>query len=103
MPCLNEVETIPICVEKARSFLARSGVAGEVLIADNGSTDGSAALAEQGGARVIAVAERGYRAALMAVSQQHGGTSSSWAMPMTATISLISIHSLQNCATAATS
>ena len=66
MPCLNEVETIPICVEKARSFLARSGVAGEVLIADNGSTDGSAALAERGGARVIAVAERGYGAALMA-------------------------------------
>jgi hypothetical protein len=66
MPCLNEVETIPICVEKARSFLAGSGVAGEVLIADNGSTDGSAALAERGGARVIAVAERGYGAALMA-------------------------------------
>jgi glycosyltransferase involved in cell wall biosynthesis len=66
MPCLNEAETIPICVEKARSFLARSRVAGEVLIADNSSTDGSAALAEQGGARVIAVAERGYGAALMA-------------------------------------
>jgi Glycosyl transferase family 2 len=66
MPCLNEAETISICIEKAMSFLARSGVAGEVLIADNGSTDGSVALAEQGGARVIAVAERGYGAALRA-------------------------------------
>lgn len=66
MPCLNEAETIPICVEKAKLFFARSGVTGEVLIADNGSTDGSVALAEQGGARVIAVAERGYGAALRA-------------------------------------
>jgi hypothetical protein len=66
MPCLNEAETIAICFEKARSFLARSGITGEVLIADNGSTDGSVALAERGGARVIAVAERGYGAALRA-------------------------------------
>ena len=66
MPCLNEAETVSICVAKARSFLARTGIAGEVLIADNGSSDGSVALAERGGARVVAVAERGYGAALRA-------------------------------------
>src|SRR5271169_158682 len=66
MPCLNEAETISICVEKAKSFLARNHVNGEVLVADNGSTDGSVALAEQDGARVIAVSERGYGAALRA-------------------------------------
>lgn len=66
MPCLNEAETISICVENAKSFLARSRISGEVLIADNGSTDGSQALAERGGARVLAVAERGYGAALRA-------------------------------------
>ena len=66
MPCLNEAETISVCVEKAKSYLARSRIAGEVLIADNGSTDNSIALAEQGGARVINVPERGYGAALRA-------------------------------------
>jgi len=65
MPCLNEAETIGTCVEKAVGFLARSGVAGEVLIADNGSTDGSQALAEAKGARVVAVARKGYGSALM--------------------------------------
>src|SRR5258708_3613476 len=66
MPCLNEAETISICVAKAKSFLERAGIAGEVLIADNGSSDGSVALAQRDGARVIAVAERGYGAALRA-------------------------------------
>jgi hypothetical protein len=66
MPCLNEAETISTCVAKAKSFLVRAGIAGEVLIADNGSSDGSVALAQRDGARVIAVAERGYGAALRA-------------------------------------
>jgi hypothetical protein len=66
MPCLNEAETISSCVAKAKAFLARAGIAGEVLIADNGSSDGSVALAERDGARVIAVRERGYGAALRA-------------------------------------
>ncbi len=65
MPCLNEAETLQVCVAKARSFLARTGVAGEVLVADNGSTDGSQALAEAAGARVVGVMDRGYGAALM--------------------------------------
>ncbi len=65
MPCLNEAETIEVCVKKAKGFLERSGVAGEVLVADNGSTDGSQALAEALGARVVAVPEKGYGAALL--------------------------------------
>ena len=64
MPCLNEAETICRCINKARSFLERAGIAGEVLIADNGSTDGSIELALAAGARVVPVAERGYGAAL---------------------------------------
>src|SRR3989440_8656291 len=64
MPCLNEAATVARCIAKARSFLARSGVEGEVVVADNGSTDGSPEIATQAGARVIEVAERGYGAAL---------------------------------------
>ena len=64
MPCLNEAETLAVCIEKAKGFLKRAGVAGEVLIADNGSTDGSQAIAEKAGARVVAVKEKGYGAAL---------------------------------------
>jgi hypothetical protein len=66
MPCLNEAETLATCVRKARGYLARSGVVGEVLIADNGSTDGSPTLAREAGARVIHVPQRGYGAALAA-------------------------------------
>ena len=65
MPCLNEAETVAVCVKKARGFLERAGVDGEVVIADNGSTDGSQALAEAAGARVVGVLDRGYGAALM--------------------------------------
>ncbi|HWM43036.1 MAG TPA: glycosyltransferase family 2 protein [Burkholderiales bacterium] len=64
MPCLNEAATIGSCIAKARGFLERAGIEGEVLIADNGSNDGSCALAERAGARVVKVAERGYGAAL---------------------------------------
>ena len=64
MPCLNEAETLAICIDKARAYLRRSGVDGEVLIADNGSTDGSQAIAEAHGARVVPIAERGYGSAL---------------------------------------
>ena len=64
MPCLNEAETIAVCVGKARSYLERSGITGEILVADNGSTDGSQAIATALGARVVRVAERGYGGAL---------------------------------------
>ncbi len=65
MPCLDEAETLAVCIRKARGFLARAGVAGEVLIADNGSTDGSQAIALAEGARVVDVPVRGYGAALI--------------------------------------
>lgn len=65
MPCLNEVRTLRSCIEKANAFLQRHSVHGEVLIADNGSTDGSIELAQSLGARVVPVAERGYGAALI--------------------------------------
>lgn len=64
MPCLNEAETIAQCIQKAQYFLTQAQVRGEILIADNGSTDGSQAIASQLGARVIPVAKRGYGAAL---------------------------------------
>ena len=65
MPCLNEAETLAICIEKAMGYLERSGVAGEVVIADNGSTDGSQAIATALGARVVPIAAKGYGAALL--------------------------------------
>ena len=64
MPCLNEAETLATCIAKAQSFLARTGIAGEIVVADNGSTDGSQAIATANGARVVAVPEKGYGAAL---------------------------------------
>ena len=60
MPCLNERATIAACVGKAREGIARLGVEGEVVVADNGSTDGSPEAAEAAGARVVRVADRGY-------------------------------------------
>jgi hypothetical protein len=66
MPCLDEAATVGTCVEKARAFLRRASIEGEVLVADNGSSDDSRARAEQAGARVVEVAERGYGAALAA-------------------------------------
>jgi glycosyltransferase involved in cell wall biosynthesis len=65
MPCLNEAETLATCIAKAVSYLERSGVHGEVLIADNGSTDGSQAIAQAAGARVVAIAGKGYGTALL--------------------------------------
>lgn len=65
MPCLNEAETLATCIRKARGYLERSGIQGEVLIADNGSTDGSREIAAAEGARIQPVAERGYGAALI--------------------------------------
>ena len=73
MPCLNEAETVGTCVRKATGFLREHGIAGEVVVADNGSPDGSQQIAEGLGARVVAVAERGYGAALMGgIAQARG-------------------------------
>jgi glycosyltransferase involved in cell wall biosynthesis len=65
MPCLNEADTLATCVEKARRSLGEGGLAGEVIVADNGSSDGSPAIAESLGARVVRVEARGYGSALM--------------------------------------
>ncbi|MGE0315631.1 MAG: glycosyltransferase family 2 protein [Lautropia sp.] len=66
MPCLNEARTLAACIGKARAFLDASGINGEVLVADNGSTDGSVEIARRCGARVVAVSSRGYGNALIA-------------------------------------
>ena len=58
MPCLNEAETMATCVRKALGFLADSGISGEVVVADNGSTDGSQRLATDAGARVVPIPTR---------------------------------------------
>ena len=65
MPCLNEAETVAVCIQKATACLADNGVSGEIIVADNGSTDGSQAIAEAEGARVVPVVTKGYGSALM--------------------------------------
>jgi glycosyltransferase involved in cell wall biosynthesis len=65
MPCLDEALTVETCIQKARAYLNKRGIAGEVLIADNGSSDGSQNLAIGAGARVIQVKDKGYGAALI--------------------------------------
>lgn len=65
MPCLNEAETLQACIEKARRALSDDNIIGEIIVADNGSTDGSQALAAKLGARVIDVKAKGYGNALM--------------------------------------
>jgi len=64
MPCLNEAETLAVCITKAQQWMRKHNVNGEVIIADNGSTDGSQAIAQVMGARVVDVPEKGYGAAL---------------------------------------
>lgn len=58
MPCLNEVETLAICIAKARSFLTTSGIKSEVVIADNGFNDGSCDIAQPAGAIVVPIEQR---------------------------------------------
>lgn len=65
MPCLNEADTLETCVKKALSSFDKHGIAGEVVVADNGSTDGSVEIAQKAGARVVPVTEKGYGSALM--------------------------------------
>jgi glycosyltransferase involved in cell wall biosynthesis len=65
MPCLNEAETLSTCIKKAQSFLHTNQINGEIIIADNGSTDGSPTIAQQMGARVVHVQQKGYGSALM--------------------------------------
>lgn len=64
MPCLNEERTLETCIQKAQGCLQRLGLDGEIVVADNGSTDASIAIAQRCGARVVNVEEKGYGAAL---------------------------------------
>lgn len=74
LPCLNEAETLEICLRKARESLDKLGVVGEIVVADNGSTDGSQEIARRCGARVVDVPRRGYGAALSAGFAEAEGT-----------------------------
>jgi glycosyltransferase involved in cell wall biosynthesis len=65
MPCLNEADTLATCIQKARRAMEQAGIGGEVVVADNGSSDDSVAIARAAGARVVMVADKGYGAALM--------------------------------------
>jgi glycosyltransferase involved in cell wall biosynthesis len=65
MPCLNEAETLEACIRKARDFLQKSGIHGEIIIADNGSTDGSQEIAQKAGGRLVYIADKGYGNALL--------------------------------------
>jgi glycosyltransferase involved in cell wall biosynthesis len=73
MPCLNEAETLAQCIEKAQAGIQRSGVRGEILVADNGSNDDSVLIAEKLGARVVHVREKGYGNALRGGIQAASG------------------------------
>ena len=101
MPCLNEAETVVSCVGKARSFLERTGIEGEVLVADNGSTDRSPELARDAGARVVRVEQkRDMAARFWPESGWRTAGSSSWPTPTIATISRGSSLSSTVCAQA---
>lgn len=65
MPCLNEAETLAVCIRKAQAAIDAAGIAGEIVIADNGSTDGSQRIAEEEGARVAHIDRKGYGSALI--------------------------------------
>lgn len=73
MPCLNEAETLEVCITKAKGYLDGGDVVGEVVIADNGSTDGSQEIARRNGARVVDIDQKGYGAALIGgIRAAHG-------------------------------
>lgn len=65
MPCLNEAATVGYCIDEAKKFISESGISAEILVADNGSTDDSVKIAEEHGARVVHVKEKGYGNALI--------------------------------------
>ncbi len=87
IPCLNECQTIATCVTKARSAFTELGIEGEVVVSDNGSTDGSDVIAEHAGARVVRATARGYGNAYLTGFREASGRIRSWATPTTCTTS----------------
>jgi glycosyltransferase involved in cell wall biosynthesis len=79
IPCLNEADTLATCIAVAARALREHRIAGEIIVADNGSTDGSQDLAAKLSARLVNVRERGYGSALMGASTRPGESLSSWA------------------------
>ena len=78
MPCLNEAETLATCIQKAQQAIARGGLSAEIIVADNGSTDGSQVIAKELGARVVGVARKGYGSALIAKIFVNRANSTIW-------------------------
>jgi glycosyltransferase involved in cell wall biosynthesis len=74
MPCLNEAETLASCIRKAKEFLEETGISGEIIVADNGSSDGSQEIARELGTRLVAAEPKGYGNALMGGIQAAHGT-----------------------------
>lgn len=87
MPCLNEADTLETCIRKAQVTLWDHGINGEIIVADNGSSDGSVELARSLGARVVHVERRGYGSALLGGVRERAAPTSSWRTPMIATTS----------------
>jgi GT2 family glycosyltransferase len=82
IPCLNEAETIAECVSLSRGVLDEAGYDGEVIVVDNGSTDGSGELARAAGALVVDEPRRGYGSAYLAgLAVRARATTSSWSTP----------------------
>jgi len=74
MPCLNEADTLAVCIRKALAAMKEAGITGEVIVADNGSTDGSREIAAAEGAHIVSIPDRGYGAALMGGIEAARGT-----------------------------
>ena len=100
MPCLNERDTVRVCIGKALAALKALGLRGEVIVADNGSTDGSQGIAQALGARVVAVQERGYGSALRGGLPWRAVVGSSWVTLTIPTTSAIWNLLSSNCAKA---
>lgn len=102
MPCLNEAETLAICIKKAKYYLNENNIYGEVIVADNGSQDGSQDIARSLGARVVNVPTKGYGSALLGELRQLVANILLWVMPTTVMILVTWLPLSKSCATVTT-